>query len=341
MYSVGHSRVIGAGFYLPEERVSSRQVMEMFRSEERLGISADWLERTTGIRERRASPPDMKPSDLAVKAAQDALDRAGTVASEIDAVIYTGMARDYVEPATAHLVQHKLGAGNAVAFDITNACLGFMNGIHLMDALIASGQVRRGLVVTGERGYHLALKACDVLKKKAERELFNQLAVGLTLGDAGAAMVLGPKLDPDSGFMGFLLESHGEYNDLCVCADGRDSPLVTKITEIVMHTAKYVPSMFHFLMGQKLNWRQEELAKYIPHQVGMRTTRRHATELQIHQDKIPITVDRLGNIISATVPLNIALLQERGELGKGAKLYLAGSGSGISLSQAGLIWDAA
>jgi len=211
-----------------------------------------------------------------------------------------------------------------------------------MDSLIATGQVRRGLIVTGEMGYRYAQKACAVLSKSDDRNLFTELAVGLTLGDAAAAMIMGPKISPDTGFIGFMWESHGEYHDLCVCEIGdQNSVLKTKITQIVEHTAKYVPPMYHELMSQRLKWHSCDLDCYIPHQVGIRTTKRHAEELNIPLEKIPITVDFLGNIISATIPVNLARLTREKYLNSGAKVYLAGTGSGISLSQAGMIWDAA
>lgn len=342
MYTAGHSRLISTGIYLPEQRVTSWAIMEKIDSKNRFGIPYDWLERATGIRERRVAPTDMKSSDMAVKAALEAMESGGIRPAEIDIIIYCGVLRDHIEPATAHVVQHKIGAINAVALDVSNACLGFMSGMHLMDSLIGTGQARRGLVVTGERGYHYTAKACQILYRVEDRQLFDDLCAGLTLGDAGAAVIMGPKLGPDTGFMGFMVESYGQFHELCFCGkNGEDTHLTTKISEIVRETAKFVPPMYSELMHEHLKWQSNELDKYITHQVGIKTTKRHAAELKISPSIIPITVDFLGNIISATIPVNINLLHRRKQLRFGAKLYLAGTGSGISLSQAGLIWDAA
>ncbi|MHB8453351.1 MAG: 3-oxoacyl-ACP synthase III family protein [Acidiferrobacterales bacterium] len=342
MYSPGHSRLISTGLYLPQRRVFSNELMERINSAERFGLSADWLQRTTGICERRIADVTEKSSDLAARAALEALDRGKTLASDVDAIIYCGVLRDHVEPATAHIVQHKIGANRAVAFDISNACLGFMNAMHLMDSLIATGQVRRGLVVTGERGSHYLEKAIEVLSKTEDRTLFDDIAAGLTLGDAGAAAILGPKIDPETGFLGFMAESHGEFHELCVCGkNGEDTVLTTKIREIVRETTKLVGPIYKILMEEHLKWRPADLNKYIPHQVGLRSVKKHAEVADISLGIIPITVNYLGNIISATIPANIHLLLEQGKLGNGERVYLSGTGSGISLSQAGLIWDAA
>ena len=144
MYTQGHSRIVGIGIHTPEKCVSSREIMEHLDSENRFGVPTDWLDRVMGIKERRVSPEGSYPSDLAVAAAYDALEDAQLLPKEIDAIIYAGVVRDYIEPATAHVLQERMGASNAIAFDVTNACLGFMNAIHLMDSLIATGQARRG-----------------------------------------------------------------------------------------------------------------------------------------------------------------------------------------------------
>ncbi|MDH3670645.1 MAG: ketoacyl-ACP synthase III [Gammaproteobacteria bacterium] len=342
MYTAGHSRLISTGVFLPEERITSREIMQQFDSKNRFNIPFDWLERTTGIRERRVAPRHLKPSDLAAKAATEALEQAGLRPNKIDAVLYAGVDRDHLEPATAHVVQHKIGAANAIAFDISNACLGFMNAMHVMDSLIATGQVRRGLVVTGEKGHPYTQKAVRCLTETTDRNSFGSLWAGLTLGDAGAAAIMAPKLGPDTGFMGFAVQSKAEFHELCVCGNsGDDSPLTTNVSKIVKETTKLVGPMYEALMCNHLKWKPEQLNRYIPHQVGLRSVRKHAEVAGVPVDKVPVSVDSLGNIVSATIPVNLQLLSRDHKLQNGAKIYLSGTGSGICLSQAGLVWDAA
>lgn len=342
MYTAGHSRLISTGIFLPEERITSREIMEQFDSENRFNIPFDWLERTTGIRERRAASRNFKPSDLAAKAAIDAMEQAQIRSIEIDAIIFAGVTRDHLEPATAHVVQHKIGARNAIAFDVSNACLGFMNAMHLMDSLIATGQARRGLVVTGERSHAYTERAIAMLARANDREIFGSLWAGLTLGDAGAAVIMGPKLQPESGFQGFMVQSQGQFHELCICEDSSDhSALMTNVAEIVKETTKLVGPMYEQLMAVHLRWTPEQLNRYIPHQVGLRSVRKHAEVAGVPLDKVPVSVDSLGNVVSATIPVNLQLLARANKLRNGAKIYLSGTGSGICLSQAGLVWDAA
>ncbi len=342
MYTQGHSRLISTGVYIPSGRVTSYELMEQIESTSRFGVSCDWLQRVTGIREKRVTPEGILPSDMAVHATREAMDRGGIKPSDIDAIVYTGGTRDYlVEPATAHTIQAKLGALNAVAFDVSNACHGFMNGIHLMDALIATGQVRRGLVVTGEQGSRVASKAIKALRNTDDRAELTLLAAGLTLGDAGAAMIMGPKLGPDTGFMGFMLQSQGQHSGFCTAGGVlTDGPVITDMPTIIGESAKLIAAMFHELMYERLGWNIDDLAKYIIHQVGGKIFKLHHEILNIPLEIMPKTIYTMGNLITANIPVAIHNAVYNQEVSYDNKLYLSAAGSGISIGQAGLIWDA-
>lgn len=342
MYTQGHSRVISCGAFLPEKRVASTELLEAIDSKKRFNVATDWLDRAMGISERRVVDAPMLPSEMAVRAAREALTLADVSASELDAVIYVGVDRDFLlEPATAHVVQHKIGATNAIAFDLSNACHGFMNGIHLMDALIATGQARRGLVVTGERGSRYIDKAIRALRTAKSREDFQKLVGGLTLGDAGAAMLLGPKLRPDTGFIGFMLQSQGQYAMLCTCgAESQESPLETDMSEIVFQNNRLHSAMYKSFMS-KLKWYPHDIAKFIHHQVGKNVFRHHAKYSLLPLEKMPNTLQMFGNLVTATIPINIYQIHKNREIKGGDKVFLSGSGSGLAISQAGLVWEAA
>lgn len=339
MYTPGHTRLIGTGSYLPEERMTSRDVMEQFGSTTRYGVPPDWLERTTGIRERRIAPLDMPPSEMAVTAAREALERSHLRPADIDLIIYTGVTRDCIEPATAHIVQAKIGADRAVAFDMANACLGFMSAMHVMDAMIATGQARYGLVVTGERGYDFTRRAISRLKSQEGNDNLDELFAGLTLGDAGAAVVMGPKIDPDTGILGFIAQSSGQHHSLCTCGNDDDDALITHVVPLINEMCRIGEPMFQELMDDHLHWTSPEIDHYLPHQVGMRSVKRHAGLAGVDMRTVPITVDSLGNIVTANIPVALNLLERRGQACFGDKIILSGNGSGICLNQAGMVWD--
>ncbi len=341
MYTQGHSRLISTGACIPEDRISSREIMERIESEDRFDVSYDWLERITGIKERRIAPEHLQPSDMAVQAAEEAMATAEIRASEIDAIIYAGMSRDFLEPATAHVVQSKIQAHNAVSFDITNACHGFMNGIHLMDTLIATGQVRRGLVVTGEKAWRYTKLAMDTLRQSHDRGEFLRLASGLGLGDAGAAALMGPKTDPDSGFLGFMLQSQAQFYALSVCGrNGSFTPLEADMGPLIQEGIKLWSRMYREFIG-KIGWQPAEIAKCVQHQASLKMIRSIAQYVGVSLEVMVDTITHFGNLSTANIPFNLYLLQKNREVAPGGKVLLTGGGSGIAISKAALVWDAA
>ncbi|MFL6713328.1 MAG: 3-oxoacyl-ACP synthase III family protein [Sulfurifustis sp.] len=339
-YTVCHSRLVSTGVYVPEQRVTSTELFESFDSKNRFDIPYDWLERSMGIRERRMAPADVSPSQMALTAAREALDRAAIPPPEIDVIVYAGIMRDYVEPASAHIVQDRLQAKNAIVFDVTNACHGFMNAIHLVDALIGLRQARYGLIVTGEHLSRVVRRAVETLQMTHDRKVFKNLAGGLTLGDAGAAIILGPKLTPESGFMGCMLRSMGEHSGLCTYgARGEESaPLMTDMPNIVkahlqMHAEMYRESMLKF------GWEPDEISKFVHHQVSLRAFKMHSEYSKVPVGLMPNTVSTMGNLATASIPVNLHNLVVNRELADGDKVFIAGAGSGLSISQAAFVWE--
>jgi len=340
-YTKGHSRIAGTGIYLPEERVTTRDLLREIDSKGKFGIPEDWLERVTGISEKRVTPSGVLPSDMAAAAAKEAMESAEVRRQQIDAIIYTGLTRDYLEPATAHVVQAKLGAINATVFDVSNACHGFMNGVHIMDSLIATGQVRCGLVVTGEQGSLLTRRAIEALEKTADRNQFQSVAAALTVGDAGGAVILKPKRSPDAGIVGLMLQSQGQHAALCTVSDHTsDGLMAADMPAIIEETAKLMAKMFHECMYGRLHWQVSQLTKYLIHQVGSRAFQIYSRLTGVPTSLMPKTVHVLGNLITASIPVGIHYCVRNNELNAGDKVYVSSTGSGISLSQAGLVWDA-
>lgn len=336
MYTPGHCRVISTGVYLPEQRVTSKELMEEINIE-RFGFSTDWMDKTMGIHERRIAPIEMRPSELAIESAVQALERAQLDPTKIDLLIFAGIDRDYAEPGTSHVVQDAIGAKNAICFDVTNACHSFMNGIHLTDALIATGQARRALIVTGEKPSKALFNAMEKIKRSSDPKDFENMIGGLSVGDAGAAMVIGPKLGPDSGFMGFMLQSQGQHFGECklgIAAEYGYMEMRNIVRNFVnLHADMYPKSM------AKFGWEIEDIAQFVHHQVGIRPFRRHAAYSSVPIDLMSETVSQLGNITSATIPVNLQYLSDERKIKTGDKIFIAGIGSGLSISQTGLIWD--
>lgn len=339
MYTPGHCRPISTGIFLPEQRVTSKQLMEEIDIE-RFGFATDWMDKAMGIHERRIAPQAMKSSEMAIAAAQSALQKVSLSPKDIDLIIFAGIDRDFSEPGSAHIVQNTIEADNAICFDVTNACHSFINGIHIADALIATGQARYALIVTGEQPSRVLRRVVDLLKNSRDRKEIISLIGGLTVGDAGAAMLIGPKLGPDSGFVGFMLNSKGSHHDQCVWGSGDNQNGHMDMQAIVRSSMKMHKTMYVDAMA-KLKWLPEQIDHFIHHQAGLRLFRQHAAYTKIPRDLMSETVSWLGNITSATIPVNLHVLNENKTINNGDRVFISGTGSGLSISQTGLVWDAA
>jgi 3-oxoacyl-[acyl-carrier-protein] synthase-3 len=156
---------------------------------------------------------------------------------------------------------------NAHAFDVSNACLGFMNGILAVDGFLASG-ARYGLVVTGEKGSLYARSAIEQLRNTEDESLLGELLASLTLGDVGAAVLLGRKQHPDHGFVGFDFASDGNHAGLCWCGDTNEFDAVhTDMPNLLKESTELGVSVYNRLIGA-LKWSNEDVKWYIPHQIG-------------------------------------------------------------------------
>jgi 3-oxoacyl-[acyl-carrier-protein] synthase-3 len=317
--------------------------MKEIDSRGRFGVPYQWIDRTIGIHERRVAPDDITFAEMAAAAGQEAMEEAGLQPEDIGAILYCGIDRDYLEPATAHLVQDRLGAGNAICFDLTNACHGFMNGVHVVDALVATGQIRHGLIVTAERNFRITREAIRALQATTDRDVFVNLVGGLTVGDAGAALVAGPKTKDEAGFVGFMLQSRGEFNDLCVFKNrdqDNDATGHMVMTRIVREHLKLHADMYPDFM-RRLHWSPGDIAKFVHHQVGRKAFKMHAEYSHVPLQSMPDTVSWLGNIASATIPVNLHYLRREGSVQPRQKVFISAAGSGLSISQTGLVWDEA
>jgi 3-oxoacyl-[acyl-carrier-protein] synthase-3 len=330
----GHTEILGIGGYIPSQKVSSTELLDEINAEQRFGIKNTFISEVIGIEERRVAETNQKPSDLAILAAETAMLESGIQAHEIDLVIFCGIDRDWQEPATAHRVQQVIGANNATCFDVTNACHGFMNGVSIADAMVAIGSANLALVCTGEKSSTMMYDTLRLLEKSDNREDVKRWIGGLTVGDAGGAMIIG-KSRPTNGFRKFNFSSNGEHADLCYYnydSEGNieGQMLMKPISkEIVGYHRKMIDKTY-----DALNWSSDNIDWLFCHQVGARPHRQMASLANISLDRAPITYKYFGNITSATIPVNLYFNRPS----KGDKVLILGTGSGLSVSQTGMVF---
>lgn len=328
----GNCQIAGIGIYLPEQIVTSQELMREIKSEQNYGISENWIDEVCGIEERRVATPEEAPSFMAIKAAEEALKKSGVQPSEIDAVIFCGISRDWIEPSVAHKVQHELGCTNAISFDVTNACHGFMNGVLIADNLMQTSDADHVLVVTGEVPSEISLTYVDELKKG--RPFIRNEVGSLTVGDAGAAMILTPKASK-AGFQYYNFYTNAKYSDLCKISQRKDGGYEG---QMVMGKISSIMFKMHENLVQQtyntLNWSSADLSHLVCHQVGKKPHQRMIAMANVSQEIAPVSYKNLGNITTATIPINLYNLDTK----INDKVFIAGAGSGLSISQSGLIF---
>lgn len=334
MDQLGQTTLIGTGHFLPPQSILSEELMDEIDSERRFGIPKRFLASCVGVQERRHASPDTPPSELAFKASLEAIQNAGISPEEIDHVLYCGIERDWQEPATAHRVQELIGAPFAVCFDISNACHGFMNGLAVADALIGAGSAETVLVCTGEVGSSVSKQATQqLLEKGCNREKFKSLLGALTLGDAGGAMIVRRASD-DSGFKRFRFTSSGQHATLCYYKKKPNAGIEGLMDmEAICKAAYQEHRKLIEETYEHLAWKPSEVAKLVVHQAGARPNKEFARIANIDYDRASLTIGSLGNIASATIPVNLALNPAK----KGDKVLLMSTGSGLSVGQTGMV----
>lgn len=305
------------------------------RTHERVGMRSGILEDMAGIRERRWWPKDVTFADAAAMAGAKALAEAGITPAQVGVVINTSVSRPHLEPSNAVAVHQQLGLSTGcLNFDLTNACLGFVNGIQLAGTLIDSGQVDYALLVDAEGIRELQEKTLERLESDdATIEDVREQFATLTLGCGSAAMVLGRTDRHPEGHRvtGGVSRAGSEHHELCV------GDLVRMRTDSrALYTAGIALALqtWKDALADGFDWSGTDY--FVAHQTSLTHIRSVARALGVDVSKFPTTVQDFGNMGPAAVPFTLAhhidLMQP------GMNILLLGIGSGLNTSFAEIIW---
>jgi len=332
-------KINGVGSYLPPQIVYSDDLMAEIHSDERYNLPINWIRTVMGIEERRVADSDAKPSDLAIPAAQEALDNCKDISPEdIDLIIFCGIERDQPEPATAHTIQNALGLNARHAFDLGNACFGFIDALEVASNYIKCGIVSHALIVTGEVPSRVMGAAINRLKIGVEIETARNIVGALSVGDAGGAVVVGASCEDDpSGFELFNVHSYSWYVEQCKYNHDQYGNIEGQMVMGKMASAfvKYSKTMMGETMGQ-LGW--EKFDWMLSHQIGKKPFDRIRGMSGVRPSRMIKTFDKLGNITTATFPVNFKKLMNESGVKSGDKIGGCFAGSGIALGQFGYVF---
>jgi 3-oxoacyl-[acyl-carrier-protein] synthase-3 len=302
---------------------------------QRVGLRPGMMQRLAGIRERRWWEDGTSYVDGAITAGAKALAEAGVSARDVGLMINTSVSRAHLEPSSAVAVHHGLGLPSSCQnFDVTNACLGFVNGMQLAAAMIEAGQIEYALVVNGEdaREVHEAtirrLKASD----GTARDVYAQFA-SLTLGSGASAMVLGRADAHPEGhrFLGGATRAGTEHHLLCV---GDMDDMRTDSTGLMQAGMALSLALWEESAGE-FDW-HADMSRYVMHQVSTVHTRAIVDALGLPMDRVPLTFPTRGNMGPAAIPFTLASVAD--ELSAGDRVLLMGIGSGLNASFTEIVW---
>jgi 3-oxoacyl-[acyl-carrier-protein] synthase-3 len=324
--------ILGLGMAVPD-RVLTNADLEIM-----VDTTDEWIKTRTGISERRIAGPDDTTSSLSSRAALSALDDAGIHASEVDAIIVATITPDMMFPSAACLVQDKIGARNAVAFDISAGCSGFVYGVTLAKSLIECGTYRNILVVGAE-----------ILSRVTD---WTDRSTCVLFGDGAGAAVLGPRSEGDEGprVISTYLGSDGSGADLIrLPAGGSLMPASEETVKDRLHFISMAGNqVFKFatkIMGdaalhalQKCGLTKEDIDCFIPHQANIRIIDHAASKLGLPMEKVFVNVQRYGNTSAASIPMALYEARKSGFVKPGSVVVLVGFGAGLTWGAAVVRW---
>jgi 3-oxoacyl-[acyl-carrier-protein] synthase-3 len=301
----------------------------------RVGLRPGLLERLAGIRERRWWPEGVTFVDGAATAGAKAISESGVDPADIGLMVNTSVSREHLEPATAVSVHHALGLPPSCQnFDVTNACLGFVNGMELAGAMIDGGVVDFALVVNGEdaRTVQEATIARLSQPETTAKDVVAQFAT-LTLGSGAAAVVLGRADRHPEGhrLVAAVSRAGTEHHQLCV---GNNDVMNTDLKGLLDAGLQLSADLWADASAE-LDWSQG-MSRYIIHQISQVHTDALCERLGIDPDLVPRTFPTRGNIGPASVPVTLAAEVDR--LEDGDRVLLMGIGSGLNASCLEIAW---
>jgi len=318
---------------------------------ERLRLPAGRLELMTGIRERRFFDPGTKPGVVSAEVAAEAVERSSIEARLFGALIHGSVSRDQLEPATANAVHQAAGLpADCLVLDVSNACLGLLNGMLIVADMIEQGRILAGVVVGTETGRDLVEHTIESLlaNPNLTRNDVKREFASLTIGSGTAAVVLCDRRLSNTGnrLLGGVFRCATEHNRLCaggesghVSASNGERPLMQTDSEALLHAGVELAVGTWAETKRTLGWSNADVGSVFTHQVGRAHRKLLLERLELDPAKDFPTVEFLGNTGAVALPMAAAIGVEKGHVQPGDNVALLGIGSGLNCLMLGLQWN--
>ena len=313
------SRITGTGSFLPPNRLTNDAIAAQLAADG-IETSDQWIVERTGIRARHFAAPDVTSSDLALNAAQRALEAADCDAASIDLIIVATSTPDMVFPSVACIVQHKLGVHGCAAFDLQAVCSGFIYALTVADSMIRTGSARKALVI----GAEVFSRILD-FKDRTTCVLFGDGAGAVVLEASDTPGVLASELHADGRHVGILCVP-GTVSGGRVLGD----PLLKMDGQAVFKLAVSVLAEVAHSVLDKAGRSSADVDWLIPHQANIRIMNSTTRRLKLPMDRLIVTVDQHGNTSAASIPLALDESVRSGKIKPGDTVLLEGVGGGFT-----------
>lgn len=314
--------ILGIGYAVPDRVLTNHDLEQM------VDTSDEWITTRTGIKERRVVD-GQTTSDLAVQAGERALAHASVSPVEIDMVIVATITPDMAFPATACLVQDRLGCRRAGAFDLSAGCSGFVYGLDVATHMVRSGQCRHVLVIGAD-----TLSTITDFTDRSTCVLFGDGAGAAVVGQAKGRGVLATYLGSDGG-QGMSLYLPRESDS---SASHRDGYIQMAGSEVFKFAVRIMGDAALEVL-RRANVAPQEVDLFIPHQANIRIIDAAAKRLGLDGERIFVNVQKYGNTSAASIPIALAEAYEQGRLDSGDVITLVGFGAGLTWGAAALEWE--
>ncbi|MBN2185503.1 MAG: ketoacyl-ACP synthase III [Candidatus Krumholzibacteriota bacterium] len=315
------AKITGIGYYIPERIMTNSELETM------VDTTDEWIVTRTGIRERRIAAPDQAASDLGFEAAKAALKNADLDPKELDLIVVATVTPDMALPATGCILQDKLGATKAAAFDVSAACSGFIYALTMVQSMVGIGHVKKALVV----GVEVLSKITDWEDRKT----------CILFGDGAGAVVV-ERCPQGEGILGTFMQSDGSLGELLYLPGGGSRNPITK--ENLEQRLQYVKmkgdGLFKYAVRSMVDAAKSTLVEaglttkdvdfLIPHQANIRIIEGVRKRLKLDMDQVVVNIDRIGNTSTASIPIALGELNESGNLKKGDLVIMVAFGGGLT-----------
>jgi len=322
--------IAGTGSYVPERVVTNEELSKL------VDTSDEWITQRTGIKERRIAAEGEFTSHMATKAAERALENAGVSADQLDLIIVATITPDTLTPSTACYVQHALGAKQAVAFDISAACSGFLYAMKLAKRLIISGAFKNVLIVAAE--------------KLSAFVNWNDRQTCVLFGDGSGAAVLRPAKPGEGSIQATDIGTDGAYTGLlAIPGGGSAQPITTENADQALNTlAMNGREVFKLAVSrmkesankviERAGWSSDDVTLVIPHQANLRIIDAIGERLDIDKDKVFVNLGKYGNTSAAAIAIALDEAHRSERFKRGDKIVMVAFGAGLTWAAAAIEW---